>query len=111
MGRIKIKALADNDPDKRGLPERVIRELVDTVERSATKDPTVIFHITTRTARYVLIPVLLCLYENGLCVLSMTATRRKYVLEVGKIDVRELERAAMKYASAKRLSGEQKSPG
>jgi hypothetical protein len=110
MRRLKESTGDGSGMDNQVLPEEVIVELVKAVERVAAEDPGYLVGFSLKRGRIAvdLIPVLLSLYQNGIAVQSVTASKRAFFLELGKIDKKELERAAMDYASEfinERLSG------
>jgi hypothetical protein len=110
MRRLKESTGDGSGMDNQVLPEKVIVELVKAVERVAAEDPGYLVGFSLKRGRIAvdLIPVLLSLYQNGIAVQSVTASKRAFFLELGKIDKKELERAAMDYASEfinERLSG------
>jgi hypothetical protein len=96
MTRLKKSAEEGSAINNQGLPEKAVRELVKIVE----EDPGEVVGLELAHGGVAdLVPVLLSLYANGIAVRSVTANGRAFFLEMGKIDKKELEDAAMDYSS------------
>jgi hypothetical protein len=76
-----------------GTEAEMISEWVKEVEEAAAQGPE---HVVTMAVKHDknldLMPLLLALCENGVCVLSMTTNRRHFVIMLKKMDVRAAER-------------------
>jgi hypothetical protein len=82
-----------------GTPEEIVNGMVKAVEYAAALEEGRVV-VGLKHGRDVdLAPVLLTLYANGVCVRSLTANRREFVIELRKAEGKEMERAGKDYAS------------